>query len=109
MAGKFELYKSAGKFRFRLKAGNGQTILTGQGYSSKKGAENGIASIKKNARKDANYERKTAKNGKPYFVLKAANKEVIGTSQMYAGSSGRSNGINCVKKIASGAKVDDQS
>ena len=51
MAGKFELYKDAsGKFRFRLKASNGQIIATGgEGYSSKATARAGIASVKKNA------------------------------------------------------------
>ncbi len=50
MAAKFELYKDkAGKFRFRLKAGNGGVIAVGEAYSSKAGAKNGIASIKRNA------------------------------------------------------------
>ncbi len=50
MAGKFELYKDkAGKFRFRLKAGNGQVIAVGEAYESKASAMNGIASIRKNA------------------------------------------------------------
>ncbi len=50
MAGKFELYTDkAGEWRFRLKASNGQVIATGEGYSSKAGALNGIESIKTNA------------------------------------------------------------
>lgn len=50
MAGKFEIYTdNADKYRFRLKAGNGQVIATGQGYASKEGCLNGIESIKKNA------------------------------------------------------------
>jgi uncharacterized protein YegP (UPF0339 family) len=50
MAGKFELYKDkAGKFRFRLKAGNGQVIATGEAYESKAAAMNGIESVRKNA------------------------------------------------------------
>jgi uncharacterized protein len=50
MAGKFELYKdAAGKFRFRLKAGNGEIIATGEAYESKSGAQNGIESVKNNA------------------------------------------------------------
>ncbi|MBN9185857.1 MAG: YegP family protein [Microbacterium sp.] len=49
MAGKFELYTDkAGEWRFRLKASNGQVIATGEGYSSKAGALNGIESIKTN-------------------------------------------------------------
>lgn len=50
MAGKFELYTDkAGEWRFRLKAGNGEVIATGQGYASKSGALNGIDSIRRNA------------------------------------------------------------
>ena len=50
MAGKFELYTDkAGKYRFRLKASNGQVIAVGEAYESKAAAENGIASVQKNA------------------------------------------------------------
>jgi uncharacterized protein len=50
MAGKFELYKDkSGEFRFRLTAGNGQTIAVSEGYSSKASALNGIESVKQNA------------------------------------------------------------
>jgi uncharacterized protein YegP (UPF0339 family) len=50
MAGKFELYKDAGgKFRFRLKASNGQIIAVGEAYESKAAAKNGIESVQKNA------------------------------------------------------------
>ncbi len=48
---KFELYTDkAGEFRFRLNASNGENILSsGEGYTTKAAAENGIASVKKNA------------------------------------------------------------
>lgn len=50
MAGKFELYQDkSGDYRFRLKAGNGEVIATGQGYASKASAKNGIDSVKRNA------------------------------------------------------------
>jgi len=50
MAGKFELYKdAAGKFRFRLKANNGQIIATGEAYESRASALKGIESVRKNA------------------------------------------------------------
>ncbi len=50
MSAKFEIYKDkAGEYRFRLKAGNGEVIATGEGYSSKQACENGIESVKKNA------------------------------------------------------------
>ena len=47
---KFEIYADKrGEFRFRLKAANGQTIATGEGYKAKASCKNGIASIVKNA------------------------------------------------------------
>ena len=54
MAAKFELYKDrSGKFRFRLKATNGQVIAASAAYTTKAAAKNGIASIQKNAPKAA--------------------------------------------------------
>ncbi len=50
MAGKFELYEDkAGKYRFRLKAGNGEIIAVGEAYESKDGAKKGIESVMRNA------------------------------------------------------------
>jgi len=50
VAGKFELYQdTAGKYRFRLKAGNGQIIAVGEAYESKAAAQKGIESVKANA------------------------------------------------------------
>jgi uncharacterized protein len=50
MSGKFELYTdNAGKYRFRLKASNGQTIAASQAYASKKSALEGIESVRKHS------------------------------------------------------------
>ncbi|MEV6655436.1 YegP family protein [Nocardia fluminea] len=50
MAGKFELFDdAAGKFRWRLKAGNGEIIAQSQAYESKESAKKGIASVQTNA------------------------------------------------------------
>lgn len=109
MAGKFELYKDkGGEFRFRLKAANGENILASEGYNDKAGAENGVASVKKNAADRARFEVKESSGGKPYFVLKAANHQVIGQSQMYDSASACENGIASVMKNAPDAAVDDQ-
>ena len=46
----FEWFKDkAGKYRFRLKAANGEIIAVSEAYNSKEGLENGIESVKKNA------------------------------------------------------------
>jgi uncharacterized protein len=50
MASKFELFNDAdGKFRFRLKAPNGTTIATSEGYESKAEAERIIRLVRLNA------------------------------------------------------------
>lgn len=98
MAGWFELSKSTdGQFRFILKAGNAETILTSELYKARASAENGIASVQANCQSEDRYEKKSASNGKLYFNLKAANSQVIGTSQMYASESTRDAGISSVK------------
>ncbi|MGW4352646.1 YegP family protein [Nocardia sp. NPDC004582] len=50
MSGKFELFADAAdKFRWRLKAGNGEVIAQSQAYASKDAAKKGIASVQTNA------------------------------------------------------------
>lgn len=108
MAGKFEVYKDkAGEFRFRLKASNGQTILTSEGYKGKSGAKNGIASVQKNAGNADRFEKSTTKSGLFRFNLLAANKQVIGQSQNYKSASARDNGIQAVGRAAEGAATVD--
>ena len=108
--GKFEIKKDKkGEFRYNLKAANGQVILSSEAYSSKAACENGIASVKKNSPDDGKYERKTAKDGSHYFNLKAANNQVIGSSEMYSGSSAMENGIASVKTNAPDASTVDNS
>ena len=47
---KYEVYTDkAGEFRFRLKAKNGEIIVTGEGYKAKASCLNGIDSIGRNA------------------------------------------------------------
>ncbi|KRW59707.1 YegP family protein [Pseudomonas sp. TTU2014-080ASC] len=98
MAGWYVLSKNAkGQYRFVLKAGNGEVILQSEQYESKAAAENGIASVQKNSPLDERYERKDAKDGSPYFNLKAANHQIIGTSEMYKSAASRDKGIESVK------------
>lgn len=105
---KFEIYKDKkGEFRFRLKAKNGETILQSEGYVSKQGCQNSIETVKKNAEDENRFEKKTAKNGQHYFVLKAGNGEVIGMSEMYQSTSGRDNGIGAVQRATSDSVTED--
>jgi len=106
MPGKFEVYKDkAGKFRFRLKAGNGQIILTGEAYSAKNACLEGVDSVKKNSQKETAFEVYEDKKGGFRFRLKASNGEVIGQGESYNAKSGCMNGIESVKKNAADSKI----
>jgi hypothetical protein len=93
---------------FNLKATNGQTILTSQMYSSESACFNGIESVRTNCSDDNKFERKQSVNNKPYFVLKAANRQVIGNSEMYESEAGMENGIESVKKNGKSTTVVEE-
>ncbi len=108
MAGKFEIDNAKdGQFFFRLKAGNGQIILMSEMYKAKQSCQNGITSVKTNAAEEKQFEIKESKSGKPYFVLKAKNHEVIGTSEMYESKAACENGIKSVMNNAPDAEIKD--
>ncbi|MCG7985333.1 MAG: YegP family protein [Candidatus Thiodiazotropha lotti] len=107
MPGKFELYKDKkGEFRFRLKATNGQIILTSQGYTAKPNAFKGIASVQKNSQSEARFDKKKTRAGFR-FNLMAINGRVVGTSETYKTEKARDNGIASTMKNARGAKIVD--
>ena len=96
MAGWFELSKSSDdQYRFVLKAGNGEIILTNELYTTKSAL-------------DERYEKKTAANGKLHFNLKAANHQIIGSSQLYANEQSRETGITSVKTNGVSQTIKDK-
>ncbi|MCQ2166910.1 MAG: YegP family protein [Bacteroidales bacterium] len=104
--GKFVITaRKNGEFQFNLKAGNGQVILTSEGYATKAACLNGIESVRKNAAIATRFEVKVAKNGKPYFNLKASNGQIIGASQMYSTQTTMKAGIASVQANAPEAQI----
>ncbi len=102
------MYKDkGGKFRFRLKATNGQVILGSEAYESKAGCKNGVESVMANATDHSNFDSRETESGKFYFVLKAKNHQIIGQSEYYESKQGRDNGIESVMKNAPGASIED--
>jgi len=96
------------EYQFNLEAGNSEIILTSEGYVQKASCQKGIESVKINSQDDSRYDRRTAVNGKDYFVLKARNGEIIGKSQLYSTRSGMENGIASVKFNAPTAEIIDR-
>ena len=97
----------SGQFRFNLKAGNGEIILSSEAYTTKAFAEAGIASVRANGPDESNFERKDSAKGEPYFVLKATNGQTLGRSEMYSSAGARDNGIASVQKNSPSTTVKD--
>jgi uncharacterized protein YegP (UPF0339 family) len=95
------------EFQFNLKAENGQVILTSQGYTTKASCENGIESVRTHAVAIENFECNKSTDNQDYFNLKAANHQIIGTSQMYSGKTAMDSGIASVMKNAPLATIED--
>ena len=105
---KYQIFKGNNdKFYFRLYARNGQQIISSQGYASKASCQNGIESVRKNCGNTDAYEKKVAKNGKHFFNLIAANKQIIASSQMYASSQTLKGGIEAVMRVGADSDVED--
>ena len=96
-----------GDLQFNLKAGNGQIILTSEGYTTRAACDNGITSVRTNSQDDARFERKESSNGKPFFNLKAGNGQVVGKSELYESAASMENGIESIKKNAPEADVKE--
>jgi len=110
MAGKYALTTTSdGRFLFNLRAENGEKILTSESYKAKASAHEGIESVRSNASDDAKFDRRTSNDDKPYFVLKAANGEILGTSEQYSSAAAMENGVQSVMANAPTAVVDDRS
>ena len=131
VTGVFEVFfDSVYRFRFHLKATNGQIIAVSQSYGTKESALKGIASIQKNAPiakiadyttkeiipdtahrgivQDPDFEIQCDSAGKFRFHLKAANGEIIAASQSYLSRESTEKGIASIKRNAPMAKIIDQ-
>ncbi|MBE6764824.1 MAG: DUF1508 domain-containing protein [Ruminococcaceae bacterium] len=121
MAGKFEIkVTDSGKYRFNLKAGNGEVIATSQLYATAASCKKGIESVKRivlNAKLEdqtvegfqtvtnPKFEVYTDKNNETRFRLKARNGEIVATGEGYSAKKSCLNGIESIKKNAPEAKV----
>lgn len=104
----YEIKKTASdKFMFNLKAANHEVILTSELYEQKASALAGIESVRANGTEEANFELRKSTADQPYFVLKAANQQVIGKSEMYSSEAAARNGIESVKKNCGSTEVKD--
>ena len=110
MPATFQIKKARnGKFHFNLLATNGEIILSSQMYASKATAKKGIASVQNNSADVEQFEARENKKGEDYFVLKAKNHQIIGTSESYSSKAAMNKGIKSVSKNGPKAEIEDVS
>ncbi|MBC8009279.1 MAG: YegP family protein [Burkholderiales bacterium] len=93
------------KFMFTLKAENHKVILTSQVYEQKQSALAGIESVQLNGPDAKNFETRVSVANEPYFVLKAQNGLIIGTSEMYSSTAALDVGIASVQANAPSKEI----
>ena len=102
----FQIYKDkAGKHRFRLKAKNGENIISSQAYASRATCMKGIKSLAKNSASKDSFDAKQNRAGKWSFNVRAANNKVIATSQSYADKASMNRGIKSIMTNAPKLKI----
>jgi len=102
----FEVYKdSLGDHRFRLKAPNGEIIVTGERYATRAATLDGINSVKENCVVPERFETYQDDRGEWRFRLKAANGQIIATGERYSSEDSLANGIKAVTKYALSAEI----
>lgn len=85
---RYEVFEGADRaFYFNLRAKNGATVLRSQGYASEAAALNGAFAVADLGVASANYVVSAAEGGGFYLSLRAANHEVVATSEVYSSKS----------------------
>lgn len=96
----FETFQGLdGRHYFNVMAENGENVLRSQAYTTLASAQKGVASVTENGNDKRNFTVLEASNGDYYFNLKAANGEVIGTSELYASKSSAERGARTVRSL----------
>jgi uncharacterized protein YegP (UPF0339 family) len=91
----FDLWQdTTGQYRFHLKAGNAQILVTSEAYTSRTDALGGVLSVLDNGGLASHYETIIATNGQRYFNLVSPNHEIIATSETYSSKAAATKGVN---------------
>ena len=97
---RFDVFRgNDGRYYFNLIAGNGEIVLSSQGYASEASAINGTFSVAANGTTEARYELNDSADGGAYFNLTATNGQVIGTSEVYSSRSNAQRACNGIIEL----------
>jgi uncharacterized protein YegP (UPF0339 family) len=108
MAAKFVIRQDGSdRYLIVLQTHSGQVVLTSEVHKYKDVALSRISAMRSLARNDKNYVLRTEESGACYFMIRNANGEILGLSDMYPDRESLEKAINLVKGIARGARLED--
>ena len=106
VTGKYEVFKEAGFWKYRLKANNGEILIVSTGYKSKSSAHSGIETLKRNM-VNAKTRIVTDKNGYAQFRISSSNdSRMIATGEIYQNEKSASSALASVMKFYQSEKVN---
>ena len=97
--GKYEVFPVNDVFLYRLKASNGEIMVTSEIYKTSKGAVSAIETVKKNV-ETGTLQVYEDKHGLYQFKLFAANKRLLVVSANYTSEASCTNAANSFKRFA---------
>jgi uncharacterized protein YegP (UPF0339 family) len=119
--GKYVIRKTAGGYKFDLKASNGETVATSEGYTSRALCLAGIRSVRKNGVTEKledqsiptafltnpKFELYRDRGGKYRFRLRARNGQIIASSEAYSTHGACLGGIESVRQNAPSEDIEE--
>ncbi len=104
--GKYEIFQESGGFKYRLKAVNGESLITSEVYSTKAGALKGIDTLKSNVEGNtAVYRIEQDKHDKHQFSVATKQNKILGLSATYSSNAACESAIESLKSYAGSTKV----
>jgi uncharacterized protein len=109
MAAKFVVKPGGeGQFFFNLMSEDGRKLLTSGMFPAKSSVFNGIEAVKQHAREGSRYEKVTSAEGKLYFRLCSATKDILGVSEMFENMDARDAALSKVMHGSAEASVVEE-
>lgn len=104
---KFQIFKTASTYQYKLIYSNSENILYGEGYITKQSCLDDIYIVKIVASLDYRYDRELSLNGNYFFILKSLKGGSVGISKLYSSTTEREQGIGVVRRVAPLAPIED--
>ncbi|GAA4418480.1 YegP family protein [Acidovorax lacteus] len=108
MAACFEIAReSDGRYRISLQGEQGDCLLRSEPLPTRAAALGALDALRQHGALDARYGRLSARDGSPYFTLKAGNGQVLAQSPRFRGARARDEGIAQAQRLVAQAPVRD--